>query len=480
MNRPAMIRQPVVRAPIWLVPCLALIVALAFVSNDSFWIDEGNSAFKAVQPTFRQWWRTLVSVGGSDAQMPGYMFYVWAWEKVFGTSEHALRASNIPWLMVTVVFLRRVPYLWLVLLTSPFILYYTNELRPYLMQVGSFAMILSSLMPNPRGKACNIRVFLAGSFLLCASSLTGVLWSAGSLYYLLAGNPALLRDRVFWRNLAVAAPFFLILGGYYLKSLLDGQGASAMGGGVLLSIAACGYELSGLMGLGPGRIELREHPGSVVRYLIPLAIGIAVFASAAIAGSAAFIMAGPRRRLIHLCIAAAIPLGALLTLVIVKDFRLLARHLAPLAVLLALPVAALLAAAPGSRFSRPLRILGVLAVILGIASSLSLRLAPRHKKDDFRTAAAIARRALADGSPVWWAADAPTASYYGLNAGTRNLAFYTAGNPMAEPQPGSVVIMSKPDIVDRDGELRKFLEKHRFQKTATLQAFTVWKLEANP
>src|SRR5262249_51024860 len=51
------------------------------------------------------------------------------------------------------------------------------------------------------------------------------------------------------------------------------------------------------------------------------------------------------------------------------------------------------------------RLLVVLFLILSTASCLSLRLASRHDKDDYRGAAAIARDALQAGQTVWWNAD---------------------------------------------------------------------------
>ena len=74
----------------------ALVIGALALTNQSLWIDEGNSAAKALQPSLARWWTTLVAEKGSDLQMPFYMFYLWAWCKAFGTSEIALRSANVP------------------------------------------------------------------------------------------------------------------------------------------------------------------------------------------------------------------------------------------------------------------------------------------------------------------------------------------------------------------------------------------------
>lgn len=467
--------QSLASPPYWLLGCVTLLMGLLFVSGDSFWIDEGNAAGKALQSSIQDWYQALVSQGGSDAQMPGYMLYIWAWEKIFGSGEYALRASNIPWLLLAVFHLRRVPFLWLALLVSPFTLYYVSELRPYMMQIGASAMILGSFIGGGADPARRWRVFLLGNFLLCASSLTGVLWSAGALLAFLGNDPSLLRNKSFWRDLAISSPLFLGLGVYYLKTLLLGQGAALMGGGVLPSLAACGYELSGLMGLGPGRIELRDNPASVKGYVIPLATGIAVLGSAYLCGVALVLKRLSRRQRMLASLAILAPLAALLALILLKDFRLLARHIAPLAPLVALPVSALLGV--DWRQGRKARLgvaLSCLALCVCLYSASSLRFAERHRKDAYREAAAYSEKSIATGKTVFWAADAATAHYYGLGTARPGFIFIKPDGEFREIAKPGVVILSKPDIYDPKGALRDHLESVDFIRTRNYQAFTIY------
>jgi hypothetical protein len=82
---------------------IGIIACLAAISSQSFWIDEAHSAVKDIS---REWhdfiWR-MQNPLGSDLQMPLYMAMLWGWEKVFGHSEFALRAMNIPLFVIALM-----------------------------------------------------------------------------------------------------------------------------------------------------------------------------------------------------------------------------------------------------------------------------------------------------------------------------------------------------------------------------------------
>lgn len=122
---------------------LALLLSLVAINSQSFWIDETDVATIASGATLSDWWQHLVSYGSGDTQMPGYMFYAWVWEKLFGHSEIGLRAANVPWLVLGFLALpRRQGYYVASLALSPFLWYYLNEARPYLMEIGASLIML--------------------------------------------------------------------------------------------------------------------------------------------------------------------------------------------------------------------------------------------------------------------------------------------------------------------------------------------------
>ncbi|MCB9169859.1 MAG: hypothetical protein H6594_05830 [Flavobacteriales bacterium] len=468
------------RLPLALLLVVTAAIGLAFISNDSLWIDEGNTAYKALRPTITSWYHALISEGGSDAQMPGYMFFAWLWAKTVGTSEIALRASNLVWLFVTVLALRRRPMVWVALLSSPFLLYYLNELRPYMMQIAAAAITLEGLLRMDEDARIGWRWVLAGSILLCSSSLTGVVWVMGVLAYVVVDDPGRLRKSRFWSDLAWAAPILAFLGWFYLRSLLLGQAAASMGGGLLRSLGASAYELIGLMGLGPGRIELREDPASALAHAWLLTPAALVLMAAYAAGAWSLVRSAGRNRLWAVLVGIGLPMLVLCSLIFLKDFRLLGRHLAPLSVVFALGLSRTLS--PRIADHRPIRHLawiGWAAVTIGVVSAIMLRFADRHKKDDYRDAVGMAKTALENGRTVLWAADHRTAGYYGLFDAGGDLVDLAGTDGPPDLKGDELVILTKPDLVDPSGRIRDRLTASGFTVTGRLQAFTIWERTAD-
>src|SRR5690606_28189256 len=75
------------------------------VSDYSLWIDEATTAFMASQQSFDDLYQTLTSANTSEVQMPGYILFIWGWEKISGYSEYALRLSNVFFMALVFTFL---------------------------------------------------------------------------------------------------------------------------------------------------------------------------------------------------------------------------------------------------------------------------------------------------------------------------------------------------------------------------------------
>jgi hypothetical protein len=144
----------------------------------------------------------------------------------------------------------------------------------------------------------------------------------------------------------------------------------------------------------------------------------------------------------------------------------------------------------------PLRAVVAVAFLLVLVySSCSLRFADRHRKDDYRAAAAIAQEELAKGRRVWWAADALGAEYYGLpgefdsigeltGVGTPRACIDRTGVQSITGAPKeclemlsrpNLVILSKPEIFDNNGAIAAYLATGNFAKVQVLPAFTIWR-----
>ncbi len=79
--------------------CLLLALALLplMISNDSLWLDEGDTAMYVLQPDFPSWCQRLSHDDQADCQMPLAMWTSWAAGKILGTQEWQLRAVNLFW-----------------------------------------------------------------------------------------------------------------------------------------------------------------------------------------------------------------------------------------------------------------------------------------------------------------------------------------------------------------------------------------------
>lgn len=243
---------------------LAVFISFTFISSDSFWIDEGNTAFKASRPTLVNWWKAMHAVTGSDSQMPGFMLYAWIWEKLVPNTEFYLRASNIPWLAILICSLRRFKFAWLLIVTSPFILSYLSEFRPYMMTMAGTGLALSGLSKISKIHASTVKGYplvLLGCLIMSSSSLIGVVWSIGCFVYLILVEPRNTKIYLKKPSTYYYGILFAGLAYYYVWTLTQGQKAASMGGGIITSVGASIYELIGLYGLGPGKLNLGQIQG---------------------------------------------------------------------------------------------------------------------------------------------------------------------------------------------------------------------------
>jgi hypothetical protein len=477
--------------------CLA--AAIAAISGRSFWIDEAYNGWKSSQPTFSAWWQEMVKWDGSDLQMPFYMSYAWVWEKVFGHSEWWLRAANLPWIALgSLAIPRRQVALLVVLAVSPFAWCYLDEARPYAMQLGATLLMLGALWHlaetpadgegHETGANFWVWCFCFGFLALAGSSLLGVIWDAAALSSALAvlgWRRALRLGRRCAAAVVITALVLLALAPYYVWTLKQGARAAQIPGGMGNALFA-GYEVAGLSGLGPGRLQIRSEGRLAVfapfAIAIPLAVHAAMTGLVFLAGCRYAIRRTPRRLWLGVAAAVGGAAGLLVAAGFVTQFRVLGRHFAPLAVCVLLLLAAGLRALWG-RGSLG-RAAALVFLLLCAASAGSMRWAPRHAKDDYRGASAVAREALGRGERVWWCADQLAGCFYGLELSVTERADERGKakpllNPLAadlsgQPPP-DLLVLSKVDLYDNTGAVREYLKQGNYRQAQTLPAFTFWR-----
>ena len=493
-----------------------VVVACVAISGRSLWIDEACTATKAVPPTLGGWWQALSQDRSADLQMPLYMFYVWGWARLFGSSEWSLHAANVPWFIAGAVAFftafplgdRRRATAVCVVLLCPFAWYYLDEARPYAMQLGATLLMVGALMrlakANPSetiqhlmpartdtvgcsmfslGSGFHVALYLFGLVVLSGSSLLGMVWAGGAL----AAMPALLSLRrvislakQYWYSWLAAGGLLVVFAAYYLWSLSLGARASASATTTWGSVGFVGYELLGFGGLGPGRLELRTAGLVALRpYLIWLAaygVAIAILLGAAMLHE----VKGRNRGHLVLALCCSVPPAFILAVGCVAHFRALGRHFAPI-----VPVLLLLSASGlawlWSRRGAWARVVALAFCGLSLLSCLSLRFSPRHEKDNYRAAAATARQALSKGQLVWWNAASVGAQYDNVPL-TSDPGRGGAALLVLNPAPGTlshlplprVIVASKPDLYDGQSALAEFLSEKHFQPAGKFNAFVVW------
>ena len=134
----------------WLLAGLLLLPFM--VTNDSLWIDEGDTAMYAMQPDFHSWWHHLRQDSAADCQMPLSMLFAWIGGRMLGTQEWQLRVVNLVWGVLALIAMYRagrrlqLPWLPLLLAVQPYFWFYMNEARPYALEIACGSWLLTAFV----------------------------------------------------------------------------------------------------------------------------------------------------------------------------------------------------------------------------------------------------------------------------------------------------------------------------------------------
>jgi hypothetical protein len=286
----------------------------------------------------------------------------------------------------------------------------------------------------------------------------------------------------------VGMVFFLPLGLYYAWTLMQGSGGTKIWTLGIANPALVLYDFFGFNGFGPGRQELRflAKAGGVIgaiqgltRHI--LAMGVLSASYLLLLVSLAQSLRDHSRRQIFIPFA-AVPFVALVGLFFaaaVAKFPFWSRHLAAAFPFVVTTLAVLLHDAY-TRSRKWGQALFCLIFTLLLISSLEQRFAPRHDKDDYRSATATALTALQRGQSVLWAADGATGDYYGLaKANSGNLIRLV--NPSSGELPSAApdwIILSKPDFYDLQGNIRNYVSDRGYRLESTPMTFSIYRRNA--
>lgn len=443
----------------WLV--LGLGVGLVAANGQSFWIDEGTTAMLGLQPSLRALWATARELQTSELQMPLYSLYQWVWARFAGRSEYLLRLSNLPWVLLAAWSARR-SFAWLILLmASPFTVYYAGELRPYAMQIGCAALCVSRLFAphDVRGTVSDLHRFMLGFFLLCAGTLTGALWATGfALAWAITRAEAFRSLRIWWALLPWGAPLVLLVLYYAWVVLGVGSRPAALATeNPVVLIGASLYELLGLTGFGPSRLVMRMGVEGMRPYIPRLLLPALLVATYGGLACRRWMRRVGVRDALALVFCAGLPMLWFCALALLMAFRFTGRHFAPLLPLLLLPMA--WDDGP-SASPRVMRGLALAVILLWVVGSALVRFDPTHEREDYRAAARFALQETAAGRDVVVLAARQTLGFYG----------YWSEGPfdLDRLKSAEVVLYSRPEVFAHPN-IRPWLlaQAHRAEPLAT-------------
>jgi len=492
---------------LWLF--LGILLLPLMLTNQSLWLDEGCTAMYAIQSDLQSWWHYLRTDTYSDCQMPLSMLVAWITAHTFGIQEWELRAINLLWGGLTLIALFRVgkrihlPWLPALLAIQPYFWFYTNEARPYSLEIAIGAWILAGFVEFLNSEAAGkswawilaaTGVCLCYTTMLAPPTLGAVLLTGG----LIAWKYQWKISRKSFLILAAGTIATLPAAIYYVSTLARGSGGAQIWKVDAKFFGYVIYELTGMTGIGPAVEKIRELAKSHNIH-------------------AAFAQYGPQLALTGFCFLLLgtililglrnrqnwnkISAGILIVVVLVSSVFLLvglavqkafwARHFAPIfpfyVALLGISISGILTSR--KPYAKPLILLFISLLIF---STLNLRWSDRHRKEDYRFAAQLAHQALDAKKSVWWIAAPFNAEYYQLKCAFYHPVEGKVFSPCSPckklsqeppealpvdltkvPQP-DLIILSKPDVFDSFGQIQAIIRDGGYKQSGSAQAFTFW------
>jgi len=472
---------------------VSLFLLPLMVSQQSLWIDEGQTASYATSPSLLNWGENFWADTKSEGMMPLPMFLAWIFAQVIGASEFALRLPNLIYLGLAIYLLWKVgnkisiPFLPLLFAVNPFVWQYADEARPYALQIGLGTALLASSIYLIQSDGKSQKAWL--SFFAC-----GWLLSATSLMAVFPWSLAFIAITLLWRKenwqlelrhfalISVCLILFIPLAAFYFWALQKGASGAKIWSVGLQNLAFAGYEFFGFQGLGPGRTDIREAArlsGGLTTIFKPYLLPIFLLA---LAWLCFFASGWPQKNQkrhhgawLFVLFTFFGTLFVILTASYIVEFPFWGRHLSPLIPFFLLIMAIWFSNSTHQKLTR----ISILAIsLLLLISSICLRFSPRFAKDDYRTAAQIAKSGLEDRKTIWWAADSATANYYGLEFSEKviNVMGLSAEKLKNIPMP-DIVLISKKDIYDPQNAISSFLTERSYT-TSYAAAFIIYQKSA--
>ena len=426
--------------------------------------------------------------------MPLSLFCAWLVSHTLGSHEWQLRAVNVLWGAVALLGMYRVgkrlqlPWLPVLLAIQPYFWFYSNEARPYALQMACGAWLLAGLTDFIASQGTGeswVWEFSVASIILCLTTMLAPLPVAVAVA---AGGIVAFKDK--WKlhrkTLAVlvgGAIAAIPIGLYYLSTLSRGASGAKLWHVDLKFFGYVLYETTGMVGLGPSVESIRELARSphfysellrsIYQFLLPAAFSLALL-SVFVFGLRKSPAKSKNPFLISITFVLTVTCLIFVVVGICIQKAFWARHFAPV---VPFYVALLGIAIAGMEKRKLQSALVFLLIGLLTLSSLNIRFGP-HRKEDFRQAAQIARTALAENKSVYWSASVFGIQYYHLDYSftpeTGKVFSPMRADVTKLPLPDLIVYYSKPESFDSSGAIQKIIRENGYRPVKSLNSFVIY------
>jgi len=366
-----------------------------------------------------------------------------------------------------------------------------------MLYMGTCLMVAASIEitgSKQRPSSFAITALCIGAVISSGATVIGIAW-AGSVFlfiviYWLAIRKGSLSELVNRNHLtlAIAVVCITALLAHAIRMFALGKLPALLGGDNILTLLLSFYTNLGLLGVGPGMLDMRANGvGALVPFAPIIAFSAIMFGLVAIGGLLEIRTILGVRTLGLLIVCILLPVLFIFALGVVVHWRVLPRHFIPLVSLFSLLYAFGFAWWWWRRRFGGMAVTLISVIIMGY-SSLSVRYAPRHAKDDYKDAAELAAVELARDGRIWWIADIRGALYYGIPVSGEggspdatliprvqiNLSEKTSSFLSAQAPP-TLVLLSRADTYDRQNVVSNYLSANKYHLVESFPAFTAWR-----
>ncbi|MBI1937686.1 MAG: hypothetical protein HYS25_06140 [Ignavibacteriales bacterium] len=472
-----------------IVAVYLLIIFLPFlmINNHSLWIDEAATAFYASQNNLNNLVVKISSALSSEAQMPGYLFAMWGFEKILGHGEYLLRTTNIFFIYLFLYALINSDYskfvkmfVMVFVMVHPFIWYNMNEARSTIAMfslAGTLLIIVKGNIISNKKKYLTIFLLLVGLSLnmLFLFFVPGII-----LYVYIIGRDKYSTIKLLLKNwsaqIILALPLFAVIAVYYYYTLKSGSGGMKQLPS-LGNLAFVFYEFLGMLGLGPPRNTLRNL-GTEINYLqfiLVVSFSLLVISFSIIA---LFFLANRKiikKYIFHPLFVSAMFISVLFFVFsFLFSFRFLGRHLAFVLPFLIFYISELSEELTSLATKNKMIFFFSMSIIFLSFSSIQLRFNPSYQKDDYKNTINHVLNNYEMSKTVYFVGDMKTAAYYGLDfenfekpknwISIRKAKLIIQGTLNQDLYPGKAIVIysKKHDLFDIGLEKELLLKSHKF------------------